>query len=112
LTVKGEGPPRDPVSVSADDGAEVGVAREISVEIIEAEHDIGISVVSVGDIQRGDDAAVGRDRHLRTGIVGEQVELDRSTVGQCAEWLFRDAGDWCVRTHREYRRDDSCFGVR
>ncbi len=47
LIIEGEGPVGDAIPVSSDDGPEIGVPRQVIIEIVESEDDIGKNFVSI-----------------------------------------------------------------
>ena len=70
FAVEREVPPGDPIGATADQGAEVGTALEVAVEVVEPEHDVGERAVAVGDVQLGDDRPVVGDlQHQAVGVL-------------------------------------------
>ena len=85
LAVEGEPAARDPVRVTADDGAEVRRAREIPRQTVEAEDDVGRMTLAIRRLQRLDDRAVGHHADGDAAAVAEGVQLDATAVGQVPE---------------------------
>ncbi|GGT73035.1 hypothetical protein GCM10010272_15400 [Streptomyces lateritius] len=57
-SVEGEGAAGDAVAVAADDRAEVRAARDVVLEVVEAQRHVRVAPAPVGDFQGLDDAAV------------------------------------------------------
>ncbi len=74
---------RDAIGVAADDDAEVRVAVDVVVEVVEASHHVGGDAVAIGHRQRGDEAAQ-RDQAQHEAAVGQRHLLDEAPVGQVA----------------------------
>ena len=99
--VKGEGPIPDAIRISPDDRPEVWVSRQVPFEVAESKHDIGEIASAIGCRQRGDDATIGRDRHLHPVFVAQEVQVDVSSAGQGPERGLEDAVIQSGRTHRQ-----------
>jgi hypothetical protein len=107
LIIEGESTLGDAIPVSPDDGAEVGMPYQVTIEIVESENDVCKSAVSIGRRQRSDDTPEGRDRRPHPVVVGQYVQLDVSSVGQGPELLFGDAVTTFARYHHQSLSDDN-----
>ncbi len=83
--VQGEAGAADPVGVPADQRAvERAGELQVPVELVEAQHHVGRAPVTVGRLDRLDDAAVGQDPHPHPGTF-QGPPVDRGAVGEGAE---------------------------
>src|SRR4029077_3218901 len=79
-SVQGEFPPRDAISISSHDGAEIRTLVEISIKLVETKNDIVQLTVLIRHPQRQDDSTVVHGAHFHAMRVRDGVEVDRLTV--------------------------------
>src|SRR5690606_28045864 len=92
FAVQGEPALGDPVAVPADDGAEVWVvARDVVLEVVEAERDVLQLPAAVRHLDGLQDPAIGEDGDLHAARILQGVDIDIYTVGCRAEALAGDA---------------------
>src|SRR6478735_2779467 len=89
-TVEPEPTARDAVRVAADHRTEVGRVREVAVEAVVAEHDVGPATVAVRDAEGLDDRTPREHRDLQV-IVAKHEPFHLGAVAGCAEDLLVDA---------------------
>ena len=87
----------DAVAVATDERAEIRTAFHIgrvhvTIQRVEAEHDVGEFAVFVRHAQRLDDAAVGHDARLGALGVAQRVDFNRFAVRHLAEISLGDGG--------------------
>src|SRR4030095_2530670 len=91
-------PPGDAIAVTADYCSEVWVTLQVPVERIETKQDIAQLPVTIGDLQRYEDAAKICDGRLDPLGVCQRVQFDSFTGGRLAELLL-----WSIRHRHDYR---------
>ena len=78
---------RDAITVTANDGSEVGVGAEIrlgevAIQRVKAQHDIVELTLQIGRFQRHDDAAVVDHPQFNAIGVGELIDINLAPIGQ------------------------------
>src|SRR5262249_705205 len=87
-TVERESPFGDAVGVAARERPEEGVAFQVFVQTVEAEHDVVHLAGAVGSLERNDYAAVSGDSGLDAVGVGQRVKLHALPVLRLSEICF------------------------
>src|SRR5271165_5030762 len=104
----------DTIAIASDQGAEIGIVSQVTVERIEAKHHIGGLTRSIRRLERGHPSAVSDDRRLQA-IVFQSVNVNRGSVRGLAKWLLRDHR-FCFQAHPQHeaqgQRQAKCVSKR
>ena len=87
--IDGEAALGDAVAVAADEAAEVGRARAVGLQVVEAEDHVPGLARAVGNLQGHDRATVVADAHRHARVRAQGVELGLPAIGHGAPGLGR-----------------------
>ena len=88
LAVENELAVADAVGNAAGDRAEEGMPPQVTIEVVEAEHDVAVFSLSIWDVQLGDDRAKLGDPGDHAVRVLECVNLHWRSVRHLTETFF------------------------
>ena len=77
--------PANPPCDATDEGSKIGMRSEISLQIIEPQHEIDLGLIGSCDANRRDDAAVVRDVTREAGCIRKGEQIGLPSIGQIAE---------------------------
>jgi hypothetical protein len=80
MTVEGEAALCDAIPITADDRAEVRIAFQIRIEVIEAENNIVTLPFTVRHFERCDNAAVVGDLNFSSAAIRQSIEINVLSV--------------------------------
>src|SRR2546430_991588 len=87
MTVEGEAAFRDAIPITADDRAEVRIAFQIRIEVIEAENNIVTLPFTVRHFERCDNAAVVGDLNFSSAAIRQSIDIYVLSVRSFSEAL-------------------------
>src|SRR5256886_17386658 len=92
MTVEGEAAFRDSIPITADDRAEVRIAFQIRIEVIEAENNIVTLPFTVRHFERCDNAAVVGDLNFSSAAIRQSIDINVLSVRCLAKAFLRYFG--------------------
>src|SRR5262249_30214121 len=78
----------DAVAVATDGASEIGMVAEVLLEVVEAEHNVGVLAGPVGNPKFGECRPIGNDFGRCAFAAVQRVFLDFCAIGKLAEYFL------------------------